>query len=433
MNKTAKESSPRVLIISSLSLSTGPAFIAGQYYEALRRSGLNVDLLLKYSEPGRKDILYVFGKRKKNNFYLKVFNALKRRILKNHNQKPGYGFDYRKENHPPVKTKTILDKINYKYDLVFVVFWQEMLSFETIDKIYEKLHCQFQFSSVDFSQMSGGCHFTNGCIRYKTGCGCCPAYGSDDEHDFTAWNVAYREKIYAKVKPIVYGNNYMQEFYKQSYLLKNARIETNSIIIDTDIFKPLIENSNRRKFGIPTKKVIIFFASQNLTDERKGINYIIEALNLLYKKDSGIAENIYVITAGLHHEKICNLIPFENKGLGYVRMNELPSLFSISRMFVCSSVNDAGPMMVAQSLSCGTPVVGFDMGAIKDLVKGKGTGICVPLKNTEALSDGIERIVRMQDDEYDIMTKRCRDVALQYCSFEAQAKQIINTYYKYCD
>ena len=135
--------------------------------------------------------------------------------------------------------------------------------------------------------------------------------------------------------------------------------------------------------------------------------------------------------AGRDFEKISTMIPFESKGFGYVPMDKLPELYSASTVYVCPSVNDAGPMMVGQSLCCGIPVVGFDMGAVNELVKDKGTGICVPLRDSEALAEGIERVIKMSHEEYNDMSVRCREVAMKYCSYDAQADMILNAYYKY--
>ena len=424
---------PRVLVISSCPLSIGPAAIADQYREALKRKGCEVDLLLKNPEPGRPDILYVLDKEERPCIIKRVYNTLKNKVISKKYPKSGYYFFYRKEEEPPVDSQRILDKITKPYDLVFVVFWQTMLSFESIDKIYDKLHCQFQFAGVDYSQMSGGCHFTNGCQRYKIGCGSCPAFDSKNENDFTAWNVQYRKKVYDKVKPIVFGNHYMQEFYKESILLRNARLETyHSMIIDTDVFKPLDKSSVKVAHDILlAKKTVIFFACQNLDDERKGIKYLIEALNILYDKVSDKADEIMVIMAGKDFEKVKTMIPFDSKGFGYVQMDKLPELYSVSTVYVCPSVNDAGPMMVGQSLCCGTPVVGFDMGSVKDLVKDKGTGICVPFRDSKALAEAIEIVIKMPKNEYSDMSDRCREVAMRYCSYDAQADMILNAYHKY--
>lgn len=424
---------PNILVLSSVSPSIGPAVIGEQYYEALRRKGLNVDFMTKNPEPGHPEYLYVVENDYEKGFWFRAKRRLQWMLVGGRAKEEGYCFFYPKEKNPPIPSKYVVEKIKKDYDLVIVVFWQGLLSFETIEQIYDKLHCQIQILGVDYSQMSGGCHFTGNCQRYKTGCGCCPAFHSKNKEDFTAWNVRYRERVYEKVKPIVYGNLYMHQFYNQSYLLKDAQTEVGiAPIIDTDVFYPIDNVTLREKYNIPSeKRHLIFFGCQSLADERKGIKYLLDAFNVLYKMMGVDADSVLVISAGRNLDVIKGKIPFDAIGFGYVAMNELPEIFSLATCFVSPSINDAGPMMVNQSLCCGTPVVGFEMGAVLQVVKDKGTGVCVELKDSEALAKGIRKIIQMNADEYMAMSHRCRKVAMQTSSYEAQAAMILSVYEKY--
>lgn len=424
---------PRILVLSSVSPKVGPAIIGEQIYLALKQKGLDVDFMTKYPEPDHPEYLWVVNENYDKRFWVRVKRKLLWWIAGCWRQKPGHFFSYTWEIFPPVPSHYVVDAIKKQYDLVVVVFWQTLLSFNSIERIYDRIHCQFQFIGVDYSQMSGGCHFTGNCQNYKTGCGKCPAVYSKYKNDFTAWNVRFRKRVYEKVKPIVYGNLYMHDFYRESYLLRNARCEIlPSAIIDTDFFKPLPTGLLRMKYSIPwQKRKIVFFACQNLDDERKGLSYLIEALEILKKQLGTESSEVLIVTAGNYFERIKERIPFDSIGLGYVSMNELPEIYSLASLFVCPSVNDAGPMMVNQSLCCGTPVVGFDMGAVKQVVKGKGTGICIPLRDTQALADGIMTILQMPPEEYKKMSQKAREVALQTSSYEAQANAIMEVYEKY--
>ena len=427
---------PQILVISSVSPSIGPAIIGEQIYEALRQMGLDVDFMTKYPEPNHPEYLWVI---RRENLLKRLFNRLRNKIrwllVGGEVKESGHYFFYTYENCPPVSTNKVIKAIKKQYDLVYVVFWQELLSFETIEHIYDKLHCQIQFSAVDYSHMSGGCHFTGDCQRYKIGCGMCPAFHSKRKNDFTAWNVRYRERIYDKVKPIVGGNSYMYQFYKDSFLLFFARIEIGeSPIINTTIFHPIDRDFLYKRYNIPEKKKhILLFGCQSLDDERKGISYLMEAFDALFRLLGDKSDEVLIIAIGNHFESIKDRIVFDCKSFGYVPMNTLPELYSLATMFVCPSVNDAGPMMVNQSLCCGTPVVGFDMGAVKQVVKDRGTGICVPLRDSKALAEGMFKIIEMSHSEYQRMSKRAREVALQTSSYEAQAYQILSIYEKYKD
>lgn len=426
-------SNPRILVLSSVSPTVGPAIIGEQIYEALKQKGLEVDFMTKYPEPDHPEYLWVV----KENYDRNIFVRIKRRLLwllvGGLPKEDGHYFFYTYENYPPVPSRLLLKAIKKQYDLVYIVFWQGLLSFESVERLYDKLHCQIQISSVDYSQMSGGCHFTGDCQRYKVGCGMCPAFHSKRKNDFTAWNVRYRKRVYDKVKPIVGGNDYMYHFYKESFLLKGVRIEMGeSPIINTTIFHPIDKDDLFRKYNIPeNKKYIVMFGCQSLGDERKGISYLMEAFDALFRLLGEKSDEVLIVAVGNHFESIKDRIVFDSKGFGYVPMNTLPELYSMATMFVCPSVNDAGPMMVNQSLCCGTPVVGFDMGAVKQVVKDLGTGICVPLRDSDALAEGMLKIIQMPQEEYMKMSVRAREVALQTSSYEAQANQILSIYRKY--
>lgn len=426
-------SKPSVLVISSVSPSIGPAVIGLQYYKALKQKGLDVDFLTKYPEPNHPEFLWVVEKGYDEKFFVKFKKGIRWLLVGGKPKKSGYRFFYTYEKWPQVPSRLVLKAIKKKYDLVFILFWQGLLSFDTVEKIYDKLHCQIQIGGVDYSQMSGGCHFTRDCQNYKTGCGSCPAFRFNWKNDFTAWNVRFRKRVYEKVKPIVAGNLYMYQFYKESFLLKDARVEIGGIpIIDTDVFQPKDKIVLREKYNIPKeKRYIIFFGCQNLNDERKGMRYLFEAFGSLRQKMKTDFARVLVISAGKNFESIKNKIPFDSIGFGYVDLNVLSDLYSLAACFVCPSIDDAGPMMVNQSLCCGTPVVGFDMGAVKQVVKNQGTGICVPLKDSEALADGIYKILTMSQVDYCKMSSRARQVAMDTSSFEAQANLILSTYVKY--
>lgn len=87
--------------------------------------------------------------------------------------------------------------------------------------------------------------------------------------------------------------------------------------------------------------------------------------------------------------------------LGIAEKDEIIRLARKSALFFSSEIHAACPNAVIEALSCGLPVIGFDTGALKDVV-GKG-GIVVPYGTdpwnlefpvTEPLIDAAETVVR---------------------------------------
>ena len=428
---------PKILVISSVDPLYGPGMVALDHYNALRKSGAQVDFLTKYPVDGHPEFLSVCHARWKKIPLLRSLcyrwinfrNRYYRKIL----EQTGYYFFYRKEDNPPVPIRKVLRQIRKDYDIVYILFWQELLSFATVKAIYDKTGCQVMFRCPDYSHMAGGCHFVGDCERYKTGCGMCPAIKSTREDDFTAYNVQYRKKFYETVRPVVFGNSYMTGFYRQSYLLRDYDlVETVCPLVDNVTFHPCDETVSRKRYSIGDQKsFIIFFGCQLLNDERKGMKYLLEALKLFHDRlTPAERDKVLVIFAGKGASEIEDDILFDHKYLGYVDSSMLPYIYSLSSVFICPSVNDAGPTMVNQAMSCGTPVVAFEMGTALDVVKGKGTGYCARLRDSDDLAHGIEWLFRMPLQEYTALRDHCRKTALELTSDEAYFDYLMRLYNK---
>ncbi|MBO5630219.1 MAG: hypothetical protein J5965_14225, partial [Aeriscardovia sp.] len=64
-----RNSKPRVLVLSSVSPTIGPAIIGEQIYEALKQKGLEVDFMTKYPEPDHPEYLWVVKENYERNLF----------------------------------------------------------------------------------------------------------------------------------------------------------------------------------------------------------------------------------------------------------------------------------------------------------------------------------------------------------------------------
>ena len=96
-----------------------------------------------------------------------------------------------------------------------------------------------------------------------------------------------------------------------------------------------------------------------------------------------------------------DFIPFEKKFIEYVKdYRLLKLLYQASNVFVNSSIEDSGPMMVSEALACGTPVVGFDMGIVNNMIISDYNGYKAKLKDSNDLAIGIKKILDLSEEEY---------------------------------
>jgi glycosyltransferase involved in cell wall biosynthesis len=433
------DKSPKTLILTAVDPTQGTGTVALNFFKALKRNGQDVDLLTKYPVKGHPEFLYVLpvieGEPKNNEEQIIIEqNTHSVQTGCQIPQQGNHAFDYAYEDEPPVDPSFVLDSIKRPYDIIYIVFWYQLISYKTIRAIYDKLHCQIHFRCPDNQPIAGGCHFIGNCPRVSDGCGFCPGLINGEANDFTKRNVQYRKKVLRHVRPIVYGNTHMQMIYKQTYLFREyKRLETVYPLVDNEFFHPIDKLSARQQYGInPNKKFILFFGCTILSEERKGMRFLLEALNMFHDQlTEKQRKEVLLIVAGNFAEPVISKLPFEYKYIGYVPMDQLPVIYSMANAFLCPSIDDAGPSMVNQSLSCGTPVIAFQIGTALDMVMNHNTGYCAELYDAKDYAHGILHIYNRTVDEFDEICHNCRKIALERTTDESFVKEFLRIYDKY--
>ena len=97
-------------------------------------------------------------------------------------------------------------------------------------------------------------------------------------------------------------------------------------------------------------------------------------------------------------------------------------------IFVSPSIQDTGPMMVLQSLMCGTPVVSFELGNSIDYIVNYKTGFRAPIYNTEKLMEGLKYFLSTTEKENIIISNECRNLAVEKASYKSFEHDFIQAY-----
>ena len=373
-----------------------------------------MDFYTQYSVAGRPDIHAFCG----------VGPDLRTRIrdfVFTRMQKPSYYFFYGREEHPPVPVEHVLEQLDGHYDLLYIGFWQGLLSFETVARLHERFKAPVVLATVDMSVMTGGCHYPHSCTRYQQQCGHCPGLKHAWFDIFTRHNIQYRASFYDRVGPVILTNSYVSRIFGESRLLKSRDIVKVFPVIDESLFCQKDKDLLRQRFGIPADKEFLMLAgAQNFQDDRKGGRYLLAALHAFY---DGLSDDermrTLLLCVGNMDAEMVRAIPFDCQPQGYVAMEVLADLYALADVFLSPSVEDGGPMMVNQALSCGTPVVSFRIGTALDVVDGKGTGYCARLRDPEDFAAGILQHFRLDHSQREALSRRCREMALETTSYAA--------------
>ncbi|GAB3195627.1 glycosyltransferase involved in cell wall biosynthesis [Pontibacter aydingkolensis] len=302
--------------------------------------------------------------------------------------------------------ESILKCLPFKPEIILLAWVSDFISTGTALELQKYTGAKVYFLMTDMAPITGGCHYAWDCKGYTLDCSNCPAILSK-EHKYKAnQNYLYKSKnILDGNFKVIAGSGWSQRQASESSLFTNQEtIPILNGLIDFSVFN----NSNRgiakQVFGIsPNSKVI--FSGVTYTDEkRKGVAAFVESLKDLYNQlPVVIRTNTKVLIAGMNiqQNKLVQQIPFDIIPVDFIKDNRLLSLaYQAADVYVCSSLEDTGPMMVNEALACGTPVVGFEMGLIYNMVINNYNGFKAPLGDYKEMANGMNKILNLDINSF---------------------------------
>ncbi len=320
--------------------------------------------------------------------------------------------------------KEILNRAQFEPDLIILYWVKFFLTPEIISELQAITTAKIFWVLMDMAPFTGGCNYSFGCVRFSDSCGKCPALGARRATDLSSKLLEQKKKYFADIEiSIISPTTTLTRQVSKSAVFRHKNINTVLLGIDSFLFKPGDKKVARESLGLPLDKKIVFFGAQKLSSKRKGMQYLIESLKSLAIKLPREEQNgIFLAYAGT--EDSLQQPPFSSKYLGFLDEEELVAAYQAADVFVCPSIEDSGPVMINESLMCGTPVVAFDMGVAPDLVHNDLTGYKAELKNSEDMANGISKILGLSDRDYDNLSENCRRIALEKSEMKKQNETI---------
>src|SRR5580704_12233977 len=286
-------------------------------------------------------------------------------------------------------------------------------------------HVPVVWTLHDMNPFTGGCHFDAGCRKYRNECGSCPKLGSSDEDDLSRQVWQRRKSAYGHMSTtqlqLVAPCRWVAEEVRLSSLLGRFPVTVIPYGVDVEAFAPRDRTFARNALGIPQEARVLVFAALNVSERRKGFSLLVEALTSL-REDP----NLFLLVVGGH--AAVQQIGIPCRSLGYVSSERLLSIvFSAADLCVVPTLQETGPLIVIESLACGTPVIGFPAGDMPDMVRPGDTGLLVPSGDSMALREGI-RAMLSNPDRLAEMRIKCRQVAVGDYSLEIFARRYVSLY-----
>jgi glycosyltransferase involved in cell wall biosynthesis len=269
---------------------------------------------------------------------------------------------------------------------------QGFLSLNNIRKLIESGK-PVVWTTHDMWTFTGICHYTDICEQYKTECVWCPK-----QVKYSFKNLAKRTFLKKRQMPLsgftfVGCSRWITYLARQSKLFNDVYATSIPNSIDSTIFKPVNKFEARKSLKLPADKQLLLFVAAKLSDNRKGVTYLVKACHHLRQKENGI--NAEILLIGKSSEELTNQFSVPVIELGYISDNETMILaYSCADLFVIPSLEDNLPNTIMEAMACGTPCVGFNIGGIPEMIDHKQNGYVAEYKNPEDLAAGIEWVLK---------------------------------------
>jgi glycosyltransferase involved in cell wall biosynthesis len=165
--------------------------------------------------------------------------------------------------------------------------------------------------------------------------------------------------------------------------------------------------------------------------QTKGVHYMLRAFALVRKS----FPEVHLDILGSGHDEAAFHALAEELGLmgnltfhGWSSSEQVVAYIERASLLLFPSIYpEAFGLSGIEALMRGKPVVGFDVGGVKDWLRHEETGLLVPVKDTQGFADAVIRV--LDDEALRLrMGKRAREIALAEFSEEVHIEKLIQIY-----
>ena len=171
--------------------------------------------------------------------------------------------------------------------------------------------------------------------------------------------------------------------------------------VDTEKFHPdeRSRNEMRTRYNITEDQCIVLFVGR--LEEIKRVGLAIESIRQLGSDNS--AFRLFIAGDGTLKERLEKQAEQLTAAgnvifLGSIRHPELPAFYNMADILILPSEMEGVPMVILESLACGTPVIASRVGGIPDIIKEGVNGITLKEVTIEKLTQGVVALKNIRHD-----------------------------------
>ena len=276
------------------------------------------------------------------------------------------------------------------------------------------------------------CHLTLGCHYFINRCANCkylPGGGNQNDQASRIWQKKQQMQAEGNIYYVA-CSRWLESEAKSSALLQGQKITSIPNPIDTHIYKKGNKQEARQRLGLPLDKKLILFASQRVTNEYKGMSYLVDALTkcqTLIPADAPIRNLCEIVILGGHAEEVVEQLPMKAHALGYVNDEQrVVDVYNAVDVFVLPSLSENLPNTIMEAMACGVPCVAFKVGGIPEEIDHLKNGYVAAYRDAADLARGITWV--LQEADYESLSQQAIHKVMQCYSQQSVAVKYIDVY-----
>lgn len=380
----------KILILNTSELNGGAAVAANRLMKALRKSGVDVTMLVRDKKTNDPDVVSLNRSfiSRKINFIRFVWERIII-FLCNHFRRntlfqvsiANTGIDI--SSHPLVQEADVIH-----------LHWinQGFLSLQDIKKL-TRLGKPIVWTMHDMWPCTGICHYSFGCDSFIKECGNCSFLDSENHKDLS-YRVFYQKSFLATSDiHIVTVSSWLKGLAQKSFLTKKLSISVIPNVIDTQLFSPSNKRNARQELSLPLDKKIILMGAARINDPIKGFTYLHQALSVLKTRDREKSNEILLVLFGdiKGEDSFLQDLPVSFVSMGFLgNTSKIAQLYAATDITVVPSLYETFGQTLIEAMACGCPAVSFDNSGQTDIVDHLENGYLAKYKDADDLANGIQ-------------------------------------------
>ena len=410
----------RILIVNTSERTGGAAVAASRLMEALCNYGVKAKMLVRDKETQSLTVSALPGQRRSQCHFL-----WERFVIWLH-------LHFRRQHLFDIDIANAGTDITrlpeFQEADVIHLHWvnQGMLSLRCIRKILDSGK-PVVWTMHDIWPATAICHLTLDCRHFENQCQQCrllPGGGSVNDLAAQVWQRKQR-MLSGRHIHFVACSQWLAEEARHSALLQGQIVTSIPNPIDTHFYRPHDKQEARQLLGLPAEGPVVLFASQRVTNQYKGMNYLIAACQQLAAQHPELRATMTVAILGGHAEEIVGQMPFRTHALGYVNDEQrIVAVYNAADVFVLPSLSENLPNTIMEAMACGVPSVAFRVGGIPEEIDHRQNGYVANYQDSDDLAQGIWWTLFEADQE------SLRKACLQKVSHCYSQQSVANRYFE---